>query len=138
MNGKSSRPNTARKAAIAAGWLTAALAIGCIDPTRIGNFSGRCPAGTACDCNIVGNCEYDCPGGSCTLRCLGTGNCLFSCQGGGCELECQNTGNCITTCSGNGCSMTCTGTGNCSLDGCTSGCTSTCQNFGTCTCSVCQ
>jgi len=118
---------------LAAGLLAAALGLGCIDPTPMGNFMGTCPQGTVCSCDLIGNCTYDCPGGNCTLRCDGMSNCFFSCAGGGCQMECQNVGNCINTCSGNGCSMTCTGTGNCSLSGCTSGCTRDCRNLGTCT-----
>jgi len=94
-------------------------AAGCgFDTTTVGNFTGTCTAGTSCSCNLIGNCEYDCPGGGCNLTCSGTGNCLFSCAGGNCDISCQNVGNCISTCSGDGCHVTCAGTGTCSLSGC--------------------
>ena len=89
-----------------------------VDTTTVGNFTGTCAANTSCSCSLIGNCEYDCPGGGCTFTCSGTGNCLFSCAGGNCDITCQNLGNCISTCSGDNCHMLCTGTGNCSLSGC--------------------
>jgi hypothetical protein len=72
-----------------------AAACGGNAPT-VGNSTGTCLAGTSCSCNVVGNCEYDCPGGGCTFTCGAVGNCLFSCAGGGCNINCQNTGNCNT------------------------------------------
>lgn len=110
-------------------------AAGCgFDTTTVGNFIGTCPASSTCSCNAIGNCEYSCPGGGCTLTCGGTSNCIFSCAGGGCDITCQNVGNCISTCSGDGCHMTCTGTGNCSLSACPTPatCTRDCRNIGTC------
>lgn len=116
------------------GFGVGAAACGENAPT-VGNFTGTCAAGTSCSCNVVGNCEYDCPGGGCTLTCGASGNCLFSCAGGGCDITCQNTGNCNTTCTGNGCAMTCTGAVICSLEDCPtpSTCTKTCNNSGSCT-----
>jgi hypothetical protein len=116
------------------GIIVGAAACGGNAPT-VGNFTGTCPAGTSCSCNVVGNCEYDCPGGGCTFTCGASGNCLFSCAGGGCNINCQNTGNCNTTCPGNGCHMTCTGAVICSLENCPtpSTCTKTCNNSGSCT-----
>ncbi len=117
------------------------LAAGCVtqpDVPEFGNVIKTCTAGQACDCTVTGNCVFDCPGGGCTMRCLGQqANCTFSCAGGGCSIDCaaSSTGNCISTCS-SGCSMTCSNTGNCTLSGCQAGtCSAVCNNgLGNCVC----
>ncbi len=118
----------------------AALAAGCFngpDVPTMGNVIKTCYAGQACDCTVTGNCVFDCPGGGCTMRCLGQqANCDFSCNGGNCPIVCaaSSTGNCIATCT-SGCSMSCSNTGNCSLSGCAAGtCSYGCGNLGNCFC----
>jgi hypothetical protein len=92
------------------------LLAGCLP---VGNDLGRtCRSGTTCSCDVIGNCEVDCPNGNCHFQCSGTSNCTFTCPGGGCDLLCQNTGNCILMCSGaSNCDITCRNTGNCILQG---------------------
>jgi hypothetical protein len=99
-----------------------ALVLSMAGCSGIGNTSGTCASGDTCECDILGNCQYNCPGGSCHFRCKGTGNCIFECEGGGCDLVCENTGNCIMDCPGDDCSITCMGSGNCILNKCTAGC----------------
>ena len=103
--------------------VTAALGLvlvvpGCVS-TNIGNFTGTCSAGDHCECDMIGNCTYRCPGGNCSYTCSGIGNCFFYCDGGNCDLTCLGEGNCTLGCSGGGCSITCSNTGNCI---CSSGC----------------
>lgn len=124
--------------ALAAG----ALASACVEVTRTeyGNVVLTCTANQPCDCDVTGNCLFDCPGGGCTMRCLGQqANCVFSCAGGGCDVVCAagTTGNCVATCGGGGCALSCSNTGNCSLSGCPTGtCSKDCANVGNCLCST--
>jgi hypothetical protein len=111
-----------------------------VEETVYGNDLLRtCVAGADCDCEITGNCVYSCPGGGCTMRCLGAAaNCVFSCEGGGCDIECAagTMGNCTATCT-DGCAISCANTGTCSLTGCETGtCSADCANagIGTCVC----
>lgn len=104
------------KTVIAAAVFSFAAFTGCILGTGIGNTSGVCAAGQTCNCDIIGNCKWDCPGGGCKYDCGATGNCILSCAGGGCSATCHNTGNCILSCKGGGCTIACQGgINNCSL-----------------------
>lgn len=86
--------------------------------STVGNLKATCAANSSCSCNVVGNCEYDCPGGGCSFTCNETGNCQFTCSGGNCTTACQNVGDCNTTCTGNGCAVTCNSAAVCSLNEC--------------------
>jgi len=120
----------------------AALALAaCVEETTpiYGNNLMTCVAGAPCDCTVSGNCVFDCPGGGCTMQCLGAmSNCVFSCDGGGCDVVCApgTTGNCIATCT-HDCALACSNTGNCALSGCAAGtCSADCSNLGNCVCST--
>jgi hypothetical protein len=78
------------------------------------------------DCDVMGNCNYQCPGGGCVFDCDNTSNCDIKCPGGGCDITCDGNSTCAVDCSGTTdmCVVTCVSGGhlssciNCMTSGC--------------------
>ncbi len=60
-------------------------------------------AGCNFDCNVAGDCHFDCPQGHCTVKAENAGNVYLSCEVGYCAMDCQNAGTCYLTYCPTGC-----------------------------------
>ena len=94
--------------------------------------NNKCVAGTQCVCD-GDTCDFDCPDGSCNIKCQGGATCDITCAGGGCSVNCDSAATCNVDCPGNSCNLQCGSiAGACKITSCALNCPLNCGTSPDC------